>query len=222
MDDRRSRPPGRLFFSRLQTMTATAFAWIRASRRPSARYRNARQATLAARRRCTLAARDDDRVFAGPDRSGSAAHLDVPALDRPDGGVRRRVYAGGRVGIAGVGRDRADLVGWGLFALPVVAHLDTVEFAYLTLVWVADAGDTAAHMRDVPDDSEAVDLDVDHHVEAATVQLKLALRSAVGELARAEGKRPQRPVWPDHVARSGRGRDDPLRGRWRLRDGSRD
>src|ERR671910_2094939 len=36
---------------------------------------------------------DPGRVLPGPDPSESAAHLDVPALDHPDGGVRRRLDA---------------------------------------------------------------------------------------------------------------------------------
>ena len=39
-----------------------------------------------------------------PARGESADAPNIPALDRPDGGVRRWVYSGGRVGIAGVGR----------------------------------------------------------------------------------------------------------------------
>jgi hypothetical protein len=72
---------------------------------------------------------------------------------------------------------------------PVVSNLDAVELAHLTFVRVAHARDAATHVRDVADDPQTVDVDVDHHVEAATVQLKLALGRTVRVYGRVDSFR---------------------------------
>src|SRR5918999_288310 len=148
----------------------------------------------------------------------TAADLDVAPLDdprqRPIGVV---VLAGLRIRVPRILRDRADAVRSRVGTLAVVLHSPAVELADKALREVARVRDAAAHVRGVPLHAEAVDADVDEHVEATAVQLHLSGDSAVRALGRREREGSERAIGPDHVSRAGGGRQDRVRrGRRRL------